>query len=254
MFTESNNNDSTFTKNNRGVFVSKILFDEKDRELYENNSWNIVNSGRNQYLIRTVTKDGKKTSIKFHREIMRVTDPQSCVDHINGNGLDNRRANLRVIKKKHNAMNRKLNLNNTSGYKGVTIGPHGLYYVRVQSNGQSVFVGAYKDIKHAARAYDIEAEKLHGEYSSTNKMNKRIVPKKHEAYGKEHRKNMSAAKKGVLNGNSSKPVLCITNKKTYLSAAQAGRDLGIDPKGISKVLRGTNKTYKSLTFKYLESI
>lgn len=61
--------------------------------------------------------DGRITYL--HRYIMNPPKDKS-VDHINGDGLDNRRSNLRVVTHQQNTMNRtKLNKNNTSGFRGV---------------------------------------------------------------------------------------------------------------------------------------
>ncbi|WP_252233758.1 HNH endonuclease [Clostridium sp. ZS1] len=54
----------------------------------------------------------------MHRFIMNPPS-NKLIDHINGNKLDNRKCNLRIVNKSQNAMNSKKPKNNTSGVKGV---------------------------------------------------------------------------------------------------------------------------------------
>lgn len=77
------------------------------------------------YLIGT---DAKKRYVAFkfvdrqvlaHRFIVGAFAPNTVVDHINGNTLDNREANLRICTRHVNMQNRKLDATNTSGYTGV---------------------------------------------------------------------------------------------------------------------------------------
>ncbi len=62
---------------------------------------------------------GKNPSIGMHRIIMSCPDGFD-VDHINGNGLDNRTSNLRIVTRQLNAINSRLSSKNTSGYRGIT--------------------------------------------------------------------------------------------------------------------------------------
>lgn len=78
-------------------------------------------------------------NVSFHRLVMKVTDSNIQVDHINGDRLDNRKSNLRTCTNQENSFNKYKNSNNSSGYKGV-------YYDReynkwrgaIQYNGKSI--------------------------------------------------------------------------------------------------------------------
>ena len=59
-----------------------------------------------------------RDTIMMHRYILSADDEHE-VDHINGNSLDNRRCNLRIVTRSENMANRAIFRNNTSGYKGV---------------------------------------------------------------------------------------------------------------------------------------
>ena len=90
-------------------------------------------------------------------------------DHINHNKLDNRRCNLRVATKSQNGMNRFLQTNNTTGYKGVGYMPQkDKYRARIKVNGCEKHLGLFPTAKLAALAYDRAALKLHGEFAFTN--------------------------------------------------------------------------------------
>ena len=61
---------------------------------------------------------GCKTIYRLHR-LINNCPKNRMVDHINGKGLDNRKCNLRIVSRRKNGQNRKLNVDNTSGTKGV---------------------------------------------------------------------------------------------------------------------------------------
>lgn len=91
--------------------------------------------------------------------------PSSFVDHINGNKLDNRIENLRVVSKSQNGMNRAKQQNNTSGYVGVYFDKRGKRWraqIKIQSKTKSL--GSYKTKEEAAEVYDLAATLLFGEY------------------------------------------------------------------------------------------
>lgn len=91
------------------------------------------------------------------------------VDHINGDGLDNRRANLRQATHAENMRNRRRAISNRSGYKGV-------YWVRdrrkwkaqIKAGGRKYELGRFSDASDAARAYNEAAVRLHGEFAALN--------------------------------------------------------------------------------------
>lgn len=78
----------------------EFIVDEQDAEFVLSRIWYGVNSRRTRYV-----KTGKNE--RLHRMLLGVNDKAKVVDHINGNGLDNRRANLRVVDVCENVANRQ---------------------------------------------------------------------------------------------------------------------------------------------------
>lgn len=105
--------------------------------------------------------------IKMHREILQCA-PGEQTDHINGNGLDNRRANLRKCSIAQNNLNRPGNDVSVSGYKGVCKSNRPGRRKRWLARINEKFIGMFNTPEEAARAYDEAAKKLHGEFAFLN--------------------------------------------------------------------------------------
>ena len=105
----------------------------------------------------------------MHREIIKASDGEMC-DHINHNGLDNRKVNLRLATRYQNAWNRrKPNVNSRSKYKGVSWNERQKrWHARIQVNNQSRSLGFFKDEVEAAKMYDAAAQKYHEEFAVLN--------------------------------------------------------------------------------------
>lgn len=116
--------------------------------------------------------DGKRThGTSIHREIMkRVVGrdllKHEIVDHINGNGLDNRRANLRLCTKQQNSQNRSLKSTNKLGLKGVQFvkGYKSPYRAKIILSGKHVYLGHYATPEEAHEAYCKAAQFYFGEF------------------------------------------------------------------------------------------
>lgn len=119
----------------------------------------------NGYAVRSDYSSGKPPKqIKMHRRIMNEPDNME-VDHINTDGLDNRKQNLRVATKAQNQQNASTPKNNTSGFKGVHKPKRGLgWLVYIQND----YVGYFHDIREAAQAYNREALIRFGEFARLN--------------------------------------------------------------------------------------
>ena len=88
------------------------------------------------------------------------------VDHINGNGLDNRRCNLRLVTHSQNQMNRRgAQANGTSGVRGVSFNKAaGKWVAYIQAEGKHIYLGKFADKGSAVAARVEAAAKLHGDF------------------------------------------------------------------------------------------
>lgn len=118
------------------------------------------------YAFRSVADDtGKVMSVKMHREIMAAASGQQ-VDHINGNGLDNRRANLRFATSSQNSHNSRISVRNRSGVRGVHWSSlQGQWCVQIGHEGRTRHVGFFDRLEDAAAARRAIELELHGEYA-----------------------------------------------------------------------------------------
>ena len=135
------------------VFLDKDIYEKYYKTLY-------LRKTKDYISVQVFT--GKKETLA--RLIMNVSDPQKHIDHINGNTLDNRRVNLRVVSHQENMMNKTTYKNNTSKIKGVNLNKKGLWVARIQVGNQRIFLGSSKE-KSVAEKLRIEAEKKYfGKY------------------------------------------------------------------------------------------
>lgn len=124
------------------------------------------------YATRHIYKNGKRKSIYMHREIIKLLD-NMFIDHINRNGLDNRKSNLRICNKSQNAMNRERQINNKSGYKGVCWGKQcKKWRAYININKKPTSIGLFKTKEDAALAYNETAIKYHGRFAKLNLIRK----------------------------------------------------------------------------------
>lgn len=87
-------------------------------------------------------------------------------DHINSDGLDNRRSNLRNATHAQNQWNKGKSASNTSGYKGLVWNKKNkCWMARIRCNGKRYYLGSYRTAVEAAQAYTVAAKQLHKEYA-----------------------------------------------------------------------------------------
>lgn len=141
------------------------LIDNKDYEKINQWRWHSDNKG---YVIRRVRRNGRKSVVYMHREIMNTPDGM-VTDHINGIKTDNRRVNLRVCLDGQNKRNRGASRANKVGLKGVYWQKQiGRWYSRIQLNGKSIYLGTFPTAEAASKAYDTASKRYHGEYARLN--------------------------------------------------------------------------------------
>jgi hypothetical protein len=105
----------------------------------------------------------------MHRLVIDVPPGAFC-DHINHNGLDNRRANLRIATHSQNVRHRrKFKTPSKSRYKGLTWSKQiQRWRVRIWADGRRLSLGFFENEIDAAKAYDAAARKYHGPFADLN--------------------------------------------------------------------------------------
>lgn len=117
-----------------------------------------------------VAVENKRGFCLMHRYILGVSNGE-FVDHIDRNGLNNSRSNLRLATKQQNGWNRSMQANNTSGYKGVFYyRRYGKWQAKIACKGKQFYLGYFETPEEAASAYNNAAIELHGEFAWLNKI------------------------------------------------------------------------------------
>ncbi len=143
------------------------LVDDEDFSLANQFVWFAVkpSHSRTWYAQRNCWKNGKRTVERLHTFLVGI----SPLDHKNGDGLDNRRENLRPCTLGQNQGNARRRVDNTSGFKGVTWSKRTRRWrAEIRSGGVREFLGYFDSAEEAARAYDAAAPIHFGEFAKTN--------------------------------------------------------------------------------------
>jgi hypothetical protein len=139
------------------------IVDAADYEVLNRYRWCVSGKGSRAYAVRC----HKGTHISMHRFLMKPPKGM-VVDHINGNGLDNRRSNLRICTQQQNLYNSRPK-GKSSRFKGPCWDKsRQKWIVIIRYEGRNMQIGRFDDEVEAARAYDRKAYELFGEYAWLN--------------------------------------------------------------------------------------
>lgn len=154
----------------RGTFLIPLtqgksaIVDADDWQWLSQWTWHIARCRHTFYAKRTFYPEARKRlhyTIRMHRVICNARDGD-IVDHINGNGLDNRRSNLRLVSHAENCQNRPhLRSDNTSGATGIYERRPGIFRVHITRFGKRTWLGTFKTFESAVDAR-IKAETING--------------------------------------------------------------------------------------------
>lgn len=151
------------TSQNYKKFVA--LVDDEDFAKLSESNWCVTKSHGNLYAVALINDK----MIRMHHLIMGFRG----ADHIDGNGLNNQRANLRKATVSQNNMNREPNKNSTSKYKGVSwSAERNKWLSQIRFNGKGINLGRFVSQSEAAKAYNKKAKELFGEFAKLNIIHK----------------------------------------------------------------------------------
>lgn len=143
------------------------IVDDKDYDFLMQWKWYFNKNGN--YAERTTSekKNGRKTSIKMHINIMGGS--AFLIDHIDGNTLNNQKSNLRYCSYAENARNQRKRLGTSSRYKGIYwVTKRSKWHCRIMINYKYICIGYFDCEKEAAQAYNKAAIIYHGDFAKLN--------------------------------------------------------------------------------------
>lgn len=135
-------------------------FSGKKISYINNTGYHAVGIGSIRYLVHRIN-----WKIKYGE------DPKECIDHIDGNKLNNRIDNLREASKLQNKINQMVTKNNTLGVKGVSYAnKHKSYQTAIAIDGKRTYLGSFNTIEEASLVYQAASLKYHGEFSTVDEL------------------------------------------------------------------------------------
>ena len=115
--------------------------------------------------VYAAAKPNGKTHIHMHRILNRTPEGYET-DHVDGNGLNNRRANLRTASTRQNQGNSRLRTDNTTQVKGVYWdSARGKFSAQLFDSGKNHHLGRFDDIEAARTAVEAARKDLHGAFA-----------------------------------------------------------------------------------------
>lgn len=158
--------DACWIPLSKGKFA---LVDAADFEKVNAKTWTVLVSKTVSYAL--FREQATKRTVFLHRWIMDVSDESMLVDHINFNGLDCRKQNMRVCSKsENNRHSRKWRTPTYSKFKGVSFDSRyrAKWSAQLHTGGKKIYLGRFQTEELAAQTYD-SAAKLHfGEFARLN--------------------------------------------------------------------------------------
>ena len=161
----SNNYAEIYLIDKNNEVCGKALIDLEDIDKVKDIKWHKSDLQRNTYYCISNDKKWRR----LHRLILGVEDSNVFIDHINHNGLDNRKENLRICTNQQNMCNCVIPKNNTSGCKGVQWSKDkNKWTVQVSVNNKTKYIGRFNNYDDAVKARKEAVKKYYGEFCNEN--------------------------------------------------------------------------------------
>ena len=141
------------------------LVDDEDFEYLNQWKWCAHKHRNTFYVVRNTTLNGKRITKLMHGVILNGKG----IDHIDHNGLNNQKSNLRFCTQSQNLMNTKKRANTSSIYKGVHFDNRTKKWLaQINLRGKQIYIKLLSSEVDAARAYNAKATELFGEFANLN--------------------------------------------------------------------------------------
>ena len=152
----------------------QVSFDDEDVMLLFNFKWRVIKRNRSYYVESGSHEIGGYRVNAMHNLILPRRDG-FVVDHIDGNGLNNRRSNLRYATLSENQFNQRVRPEKR--FKGTYYYPREKkpWSARIQANGKAKNLGRFHTEEEAAAAYNDAARKLHGQFAKLNDLSREAI-------------------------------------------------------------------------------
>jgi len=143
------------------------LIDDQDYDVISKHRWSLNSDGYARCAVRDPDRPGKQMQLKMHRAVMGLSRGDRLeVDHIDGNKLNNQRANLRICDRTGNNRNVRKRSDNTSGFKGVSRTASNRWRATITIAGKNISLGTFEAPEEAHAAYCRAATLKHGEFAN----------------------------------------------------------------------------------------
>ena len=140
------------------------IVDDDDFEKVSKHKWCVKKTSHNVYAKRY----SNSKTIDMHHVIIERKEG-FVVDHINGDGLDNRKENLRLCTHSENMKNIKMRKDNLSGVRGVYWNAIAKkWHCQIQFNGKKIYLGLFKELDDAKNTIELHQKKLSNFYQTRN--------------------------------------------------------------------------------------
>lgn len=180
------------------------------------------------------TEDGgvKRRPVLMHRIVLGVREG-THVDHANGDGLDNRRRNLRRATRTQNAYNRRPS--GDKPYKGVHWNKNmGRWCAAITQDGKRRHLGYFGSEEQAARAYDFAAASLHSQFARLNFPDDLDTARQVVA---EHRANTRH-----VTPQGKREDILRAREERGLTSYELAREFGVSPSTAQRIIRGVSRS------------
>lgn len=148
----------------------EVLVDDEDYELASKYRWSLSKTDGKTYACTAIGGRKNKKAFSMHRLLLDFPKGK-CIDHHDGNGLNNQRNNIRIATDSQNQFNSDKPKTNSSGYKGVSWRrDKQKFQVQIKFNKNHIHAGYFDNVIEAAKKYNELALRHHGEFARLNQI------------------------------------------------------------------------------------